>query len=184
MTLSRYRLALTSMVIAAGLAIGAALVVVRDSAAEPVELREEGAIVSVGGEDDAIEAVSKRVGFDVRPLRDLPEGLRLVFVDSTLGPPDQKTILPLAFLVYGTDASADDGMRIRVEQAGVRFAEPAGHGEKFDAGVPGMDAWFERTPNGIAYTLLTADRGFLVLVAGGEHLSVHALSKMSEALVE
>ena len=184
MTSKKYLFALASLVTATGLAIGAALVVVRDSDAEPVGLREEGALVSVGGEGDALDAVSKRVGFDVRPLSDLPHGLRLVFVDSTLGPPGQKSTLPLAFLVYASDEPAQDGRSIRVEQAGARFAEPVGHGEKFDPGVPGMDAWFEPTPNGIAYTLLTADRGFLVLVTGGEALPVDGLSKMFGSLAE
>lgn len=150
-----------------------------DAVAQGVELREEGRPVSVGQEDEALSLLSSRVGFEVQPLEDVPSGYRLVFVDSTLGPPEALVPFPIAFLVYATEDSLN---RIRVEQTGAPFAPPVGHGTKVATGTAEVQAWEEPTHVGVAYTVLTRTRGSLVLVSGPSQPSQSELLEMVKGL--
>lgn len=154
------------------------------AAAQDVEVREEGAVVSVGQAADAIATVSARVGFDVKVPTFVPDSLKLVSVDSTLGPEGAPNALRLAFLSYGPrDAAMQGKVAVRIEEAGLRFAAPDERAQKVDLGVAGVDAYVQVTDRATGYWAFTSNRGFLVTVTGPQAPADDQIRKMLASLV-
>ena len=153
--------------------------------AHGVEVREGGVVVSSANADDAIAALSRLVGFNVKRPSSVPDSLELTGVDSDLGPEGVLNPLRLAFLMYGPKDAAKRGMAsVRIEEAGVRFTPPSVGAQKFDLGVPSAEAYYQLTDGGVAaYWIFTADRGFLVLVRGAEAPNQAQMREMVASLV-
>lgn len=102
--------------------IGAALWLADgDGTARAVELRNNGQLVGFVPKQEALNAASERVGFEVREMRDLPPGFELVGVDSNSGPPGLPNPLKIAMLIYASGEDSDsERTTIRVEQTGIR----------------------------------------------------------------
>ena len=174
--------------LAAGLVVAGMVLLLASSfgsaEAQSVEVREEGTVVSVGQAADAIADVSARVGFDVKVPTFVPDSLKLVSVDSTLGPEGVPNALRLAFLSYGPrDAAMQGKVAVRIEQAGLRFVAPDSRAQKIDLGVPGVDTYVQTTDRATGYWAFTANRGFLLTVTGAQAPTSDQIREMLASLV-
>lgn len=168
----------------AGIILAAFVFSPESTEAREVQVREDGAVVASASAEDAVAKVSKRVGFEVKLPGSVPYPLKLVFVDSVLGPEGVPNAMKLAVLSYGPADSARQGqVNLRIEQAGVRFASPDDRAQKIDLGVAGVDAYFQATDRASGYWVFTEHRGFLVTVTGPASPSQPEVYKLLASLV-
>ena len=131
-----------------------------------VDLAQDGAFISRTNARAAAAEASKRVGFEVKLAKFVPDGLELKSIDISLGPEGVTNPMKFANLMYlPKDATQRGSASIRVEQT-VRYGQPGGDATKFDVGVSGADAYVKTDEGGPAYWLFTPDHGFLVTVRG------------------
>lgn len=150
-----------------------------------VEVRNGGQVVSLATVDDAVAEVSRQVAFDVKLPTQIPPGLRLVAIDYSLGPEGVSNSLKIATLFYGAKDEAKRGsVLVGIDETGVRFGAPDGRAQKIDIGVPGTDAYFQRTERSVGYWLFTADRGFTIAVTGEEQPTDAEMRAMIASLAQ
>src|SRR3990172_6800333 len=88
----------TTSVVAAGIMFG---LTTRETKAERIQVRGEGAVVSSTSVEDAVLEGSKRVGFPIKLPADLPDrDLKLEYIDTDVGPPGVASPLKKATLAY------------------------------------------------------------------------------------
>ncbi len=181
------RFLVLGVVVAGLVAAGAALAgkLSTDSArAENLELREDGAVVSTLPTDEAVAKVSERVGFDVKVPSSIPDSLELYYVDSVLGPEGMPNALKLGIVQLGPKDRAKSGnVSVRIEETGMRTGAPTDRAAKFDLGVPGVDAYTQRTDTATGYWVFTADRGFTIAIGGADAINQGQLRDMMASLV-
>jgi hypothetical protein len=181
----RNSIVLGAAVAVIAVASAALLVQTRTGEAAEIEVREEGLVVASAQADDALAAVSARVGFEVKVPARVPDGYALASVDSQLGPSDIPNALKLAILTYiPTDQGNRGTAAIRIEESGFRYAAPADRAEKVDLGVVGAEVWHQATERASGYWVFTPQRGFLVAVTGPGQPSDAEVRKLVASLVE
>lgn len=156
----------------------------RSAEAQGVQMRAGGTVISTLSLEDALAAVSQQVGFEVKYPASVPDSLKLDFVDSVSGPEGVPNGLKLAILSYGPKDEAQSGnVNVRIEETGSRFGAPTDRAQKFDVGVPGIEAYVQATEKATGYWVFTANRGFLVTVTGPQAPGQAELRQMLASLV-
>jgi hypothetical protein len=173
--------------LATGAVVGAAYFTLTGSTkASDVDVKVDNETVRRASLEDAVDEVSRLVGFQVRKPSGTPRGFEVADVEASLGPPDLAR--PLKRSILRLVRPAEDGRPDRgvivIEQTPVPFAPPDRFDEKVDLGVPGIDTYYQRLELVEGYWVFAPDAGFLVTIRGADRPDRGEVLAMLRSLVE
>lgn len=176
-------LALAAALVTVTAAAGGTLLLTKDSRAETVDLRTNCAPERQVSIAEAAKAVSAEVGFEVKVPAALPSGYRVTAIEEPCG---MDNPWKPAHLVIGHEDPASDMPPIAIDETPTRItpAGPERGAEPFDIGAP-AETWLISRDAWQVYTVLAADRAFIVMVGGPEGSPPQPeLAAMMRSLVE